>query len=313
MQAPRRRAPDPAIPGTPQDRTGSAGILRRAVADIRRRFAGLQRDVMAVFDRVRIVSANDAGTPARTVYAMTPDEAAAVSYALQQALERWIAGGRDTAALLWWSGYVAEAAHLGTAQTAANLTRLSAVYAATRTLQDVVFSEPYRTRVALAQVKSYDHWTGLSGTMKAELSQVIGRAVVDGKNPRAVRAEIMERLEVSKSRAIGYAQTDITDTLRQARMAEKDYAEEALGIAIGLLWTSALIPTTRPWHASRNGRVYTTEEVRAFYAVNGNRYRCHCATTECLLDADGAPILTDRLKQSMRAEREAWQKARPVG
>ena len=318
-----RKAParNPAIPGTTQDRTGSAGILRRAVADIRRRFAGLQRDVLAIFDGIRIVEPmplplafNDATTGMqRTIYALTPDELAAVSFALQQALERWIAGGRDTANLLWWATYDAQAAQLGAAQSVANLTNLSAAYAATRTLQEVVFSEAYRNRVAMAQVKSYEHWTGLSAGMRSELSQIIGRAVVDGKNPKAVRAEIVERLDVSKARAIGYAQTDITDTLRQARIAEADYAADELGLAIGLLWTSALIPTTRPWHASRNGKVYTSEEVRAFYAVNGNRYRCHCATTECLLDADGKPILTDALKASMAKERAAWERAHPKG
>lgn len=310
----RRQARDPAIPGTREDRTGTAGILRRAVADIRRRFAGLQRDVLAVFDAIRIVSANDTtGTASRTVYAMTPEEAAAVSYALQQALERWIANGRDPAHLFWWAVYDAEASQLGAAQAVANLTALSEAYRAQRTLQDVVFSAAYRTRVAMAQVKSYDHWTGLSAGMRSELSQIIGRAVVDGKAPRAVRKEIQERLDVSKSKAIQYAQTDVTDTLRQARLAEKDYAEEQLGIATGLLWTSALQPFTRPWHASRNGRVYTSEQVRDFYSANGNRYNCYCAVTECLLDADGRPILTDRLKAQMRAEREAWQKAHPDG
>ena len=127
--------------------------------------------------------------------------------------------------------------------------------------------------------------------MRAELAQIIGRAVVDGKNPRAVRTEIAERLEVSRGRALGYAQTDITDTLRQARMAEADHAREEFGLGIGLLWTSALLPTTRPTHAARHRKVYTSAQVKAFYAVNGNRYRCHCSITECLLDEDGMRLL----------------------
>lgn len=36
---------------------------------------------------------------------------------------------------------------------------------------------------------------------------------------------------------------------------------------------------------------------------------CHCATTECLLDDAGAPILTRGAKDSMRNELEAWKKA----
>lgn len=319
----KRQAParNPAIPGTSTDRTGSAGILRRAVADIRRRFAGLQRDVLAIFNGIRILepppglpaAVNDAsGAAPRTLYALTPDELAAVSLALQQAIERWIANGRDPANLLWWAAYDAEAAQLGTAQTVSNLTNLSAAYAASRTLQQVVFSEAYRNRVAMAQVKSYEHWTGLTAGMRSELSQIIGRAVVDGKNPRAVRAEIMERLDVSKARAIGYAQTDITDTLRQARWAESDYARDELGVNTGLLHTSAFLPTTRQSHAARHGKVYTSDEVREWYGRDGNRYRCHCAQTECLLDAEGRPILTDALKATMAKERAAWERSGPA-
>ncbi len=196
----------------------------------------------------------------------------------------------------------------GTAQSLANIAGLSATYAGARSLEQIVYSEAYRNRVAMAQIKSYEHWTGLSAGMRSELSQIIGRAVVDGKNPRAVRAEIAERLDVSKAKALQYAQTDITDTLRQARQAEKDFAEAEFGIELGLLWTSALKPTTRPHHAARHGKVYTTEQVREFYGRDGNRYNCYCAQTECLLDADGRPILTDTLKGAMAKEKAAWER-----
>lgn len=233
---------------------------------------------------------------------------AATSQALRDALDRWIASERDPAHSFWWSAYDQEASQAGAAQSVANLTRLSPAYGATRTLQQVVFSEAYRNRVAMAQLKSYEHWTGLSAGMRSELSQIIGRAVVDGKNPRAVRTEIAERLGVSRAKAAQYAQTDITDTLRQARVAEAEHAEEEFGIRIGLLWTSALTQTTRWWHGNRNGKVYSPGEVRAFYAERGNRYNCHCATTECLLDEAGKPILTKRLRETMAGELATWRK-----
>lgn len=302
-----KRIPNPTIVGTAEERTGSMPILRRAVREIRRRYAGLQVDVLAIFDGIRIYGGNDA--MARTLYGLTPEELAATSQALQDALDRWLLEGREASYSFWYGVYDEDASQLGSAQSVANLTRLSESYAAARSLQQVVFSDAYRNRVAMAQIKSYEHWTGLAAEARAELSQIIGRAVVDGKNPKAVRTEIMERLDVSRSRAASYAQTDITDTLRQARMAEADYATESLGLNLGLLWTSALIPTTRPWHASRNGKVYTSDEVRKFYETGGNRYRCHCATTECLLDTEGQPILTDGLKAKMKAEKDAWTKA----
>lgn len=310
-----RAAPSPIIPGNAADRTGSAGIIRRASAAIRKRFAGLQAEVLAIFARIRVLGqvANDAtaGLAERTIYALTPDELAAVNRELQAALERWLVDERDPAHLMWWSPYDAEAAHAGAAQSVANLSRLSPAYAATRSLQTVLWSEPYRNRVAMAQIRSQEHWTGLSASLRSELAQVIGRAVVDGKNPRAVRGEIAERLDVSKSKALQYAQTDIPGTLREARMEEAAAAEEQFGLSIGLLWTSALKPTTRPWHASRHGKAYTRAEVKAFYGQRGNRYNCYCSITEALLDEDGKPMLSRAGQASMAAEKAKWERDNP--
>ncbi|CAN7596086.1 hypothetical protein LJR039_004355 [Pseudorhodoferax sp. LjRoot39] len=298
---------NPAIPGTPRDRTGTAGILRKAVAEINSRFRLLQSDVLAIFARIPVYAANDVGDI--TLYGLTPEQMQAISSELMAAVERWIASGRDPAHSLWWSTYDQQAMQLGAAQSAANLSNLSASYAASRSLEQIIYSTPYKTRLGMAQIRSSEYWTGLATAQKTELAQIIGRAVVDGKNPKAVRTEIMGRIGVGRARAAQYAQTDITNTLRESRQAEADYAETELGIKLGLLWTSALLPTTRHWHASRNGKVYTTAQVKEFYSVNGNRFRCHCAQTECLLDAAGNPILTKKLKATMANELAAWKKA----
>lgn len=301
-----QRPRNPIIPGSKTDRTGSAGLMRRAVAEINRRFAGLQSDVLGVFDKISVYRLNDA---TQVMYGLNPDELAAVSTALGDAIDRWISEGEQTAYKFWWAPFSAEAAQLGAAQTVANLTGMAPAYAAARSLQAVVYSDAYKSRVAVAQIKSYDSWKALGERARSDLSQIIGRAVVDGLNPKAARKAITESLGVNKSRAMLYAQTDITETLRQARWAEADYATEEYGLNIGLLWTSALLPTTRASHAERNGKVYTSEQVRAFYEKNGNRFRCHCAQTECLIDKDGKPILSDALKSSMQAERQAWEES----
>jgi uncharacterized protein with gpF-like domain len=296
----------PIIPGNPRDRTGSAGILRRALAEINRRYRGLQADILALFDRIPTYAVND-DRGAAVRYGVAPEDLAGIAEQLQATLDRWLTSGREQNRILWWEPYQAEAAQLGTAQTVSNLTRLSEVYAAARSLATVVYSAPYRNRAAIAAFRGYEHWTGLAAEQRTTLAQIVGRAVADGKNPKAVRTEIADALGVSRSRAALYAQTDITNTLREARMAEAETGAADFGLKIGLLWTSAFLPTTRPWHASRSGRVYTPEEVKAFYAERGNRYRCHCATTECLLDADGKPILTKKLQSTMANERATWQ------
>ncbi|MCZ2496427.1 hypothetical protein GN316_06635 [Xylophilus sp. Kf1] len=310
------RVRNPIIPGNPRERTGSSGILRRSLAEINRRWCGLQTDVLAVFARIPVYELNEddkgSDTPALkpVSYGATPQVLNQTTADLQAALDRWVIDGRQADYVAWWDVYSQEAAQLGTAQTVANLTQLSASYAATRTLQSVVFSQPYRNRADIARTLAREHWTGLSSKARTDLAGVIGRAVVDGKNPKAVRTEIMQVLDVSRSRAALYAQTEITGTLREARWAEADDAEAELGVKTAMLWTSALIPTTRAWHASRNGKTFSTEEVRAFYAKNGNRYRCHCAQTEALLDADGKPILTKSLQSAMANERAAWHNKR---
>jgi hypothetical protein len=40
---------------------------------------------------------------------------------------------------------------------------------------------------------------------------------------------------------------------------------------------------------------------------------CHCSVTEVLLDEDGRPLLTDRAKETSRAELAAWEKKREGG
>ncbi len=302
------RVRNPILPGTPKERTGSGPIIRRAVADINARFAALTAEVLAAFDRVPVYARNDASS---VLYGLTPQQLAELSGELQASLDAYVANNGADVYRFWWSPYVSEASQLGTAQAAANLANLSPVYAAARNLQTIMFSEPYRNRVGIAQTKSFEHWSGQSAQIRAELAQIIGSAVADGRPPREVQGLIRDRLDVSASKARAFAQSDITDSLRQARWAEDDAATEELGLDLRELWTSALLPTTRHTHAARHGKVYTTEECRAFYAKDGNRYHCHCSSTTCLIDASGKPILTDGLKKKMKQELKDWKPAMP--
>jgi len=128
-------------------------VQKRTVAD---RFA-------STFYRLWLEDAINAGETVDLYrYGLTPDQMARLSAELQAAVERWIADGRDPANLFWWSQYVSETAQLGTAQTVANLSGLSPAYAAARSIEMVIYSEPYVQRLALAQFKSYEHWTGLA-------------------------------------------------------------------------------------------------------------------------------------------------------
>lgn len=126
------------------------------------------------------------------------------------------------------------------------------------------------------------------------------------RNPRETASVISKRLDVSMSKAKTIAQTEQVGALRQAQWNETDWAADRLGLNTGLLWLSALKPTTRTWHASRHGKVYTTEEVRDFYAENGNRYNCYCSQIPVLLNDDGS-IFNEGLADKLAIERKQWK------
>jgi hypothetical protein len=304
----KRRTPNPIIPGKSIDRTGTGRILRKAVAAIRHRYARLEEDVVAAFDRIPVYQLNLETEAPRVRYGLTPEQLASVSEELQAALDRWLTDGRERNHVVSYEPFIDQARQLGAAQSVANLSNLSEVYAAARSLETVVFSEQYRLRAAVSRYRSYEHWTGLASNLRQDLASVIGQAVADGQNPKAACKLISERIGVSRSRAEVYAQTDITGALRDARMAEAENAEQELGIKVGLLWTSAFLSTTRATHAARHGRAYTAEQVREFYGRDGNRYRCHCACTEMLLDGKGRPVLTDKARKSMASELGKWRR-----
>jgi hypothetical protein len=294
----------PIIPGNPKDRTGAGGILRRAGAVIRARFDLVRRDVLATFDRVPVYALNAASVQ----YGVTPETLAAIAADLQASVDRWLGDdGQQDAPAFWWDGFVQEAAQLGATQALTNLSGLSPTYASSRTLLEVLIGTALVARIAAAKFKSREFWTGLANEQRAGVAQVIGRAVADGTAPADTRKAIAARLDVGESKALAYALSDVTDNVRMARVTESQQAEQLFGLRTALLWTSALIATTRSWHASRHGQVYTADEVTAFYDEAGNRYNCRCATTECLLDADGKPLVPEKMQAKMANERRRWQ------
>ena len=164
----------------------------------------------------------------------------------------------------------------------------------------------YQNQIAAAYIGTYSDWKLESDRARGDLANVIADAIGRGVNPRETAQVISKRLDVSMSRAKNMAQTEQVGALRQAQWNETDWAADRLGLKTGLLWLSALKPTTRSWHASRHGKVYTTEQVRDFYAENGNRYNCYCSQIPVLLNDDDS-IFNKGLVEKLVKERKAWK------
>lgn len=238
------------------------------------------------------------------IYDMSAQELADLLEAVQSILDDYLLEGGEQN--LWAMDYVAAEAQRGTLEAFNNLSQQSQVYASQTTLQQLLNSPGYLNQIAAARLTTFSDWKVISDTARGDLTNIITDAVARGVNPRETASVISKRLDVSMSKAKTIAQTEQVGALRQAQWNETDWASDRLGLKTGLLWLSALKPTTRAWHRARHGKVYTTEEVRDFYAENGNRYNCYCAQVPVLLDDDGK-LFNEGLAEKLAAERKAWK------
>lgn len=292
--------------------------------DIEDRYLGIKRALKSLFDqrltgREREVNSHnwhflchDHGDDLRLyqvnagkfIYDMTAAELADLLQVVQSILDdELLEGGSQN---LWAMDYVIAEYDRGTLNAFTNLSVQSQVYASQTTLQQLLSSPGYLNQIAAARLTTFSDWKVISDTARGDLANIITDAVARGVNPRETASVISKRLDVSMSKAKTIAQTEQVGALRQAQWNETDWAADRLGLNTGLLWLSALKPTTRTWHASRHGKVYTSEEVRDFYAENGNRYNCYCSQIPVLLNDDGS-IFNEGLADKLKKERISWK------
>lgn len=292
--------------------------------DIEERYLGIKRALKALFDqrmtgRQREVNSHnwhflchDNGADIRLyqvnagkfIYDMSAQELAELLEAVQGILDDYLLEGGEQNQ--WAMDYVVAEAQRGTLEAFNNLSQQSQIYASQTTLQQLLNSPGYQNQIASARLTTFSDWKAISDAARADLTGIITDAVARGVNPRETASVISKRLDVSMSRAKAIAQTEQVGALRQAQWNETDWAADRLGLNTGLLWISALKPTTRPWHASRHSNIYTTEEVRDFYSEMKNRANCYCSQIPALLDDDGN-LYNEGLTEKMQKERAAWK------
>lgn len=314
----------PIVPRSKVDPTRSAKQVTAMFRDIEERYLGIKRALKSLFDqrlngREREVNSHNwhflchvngedprlyQVNAGKFIYDMSAQELADLLEAVQSILDDYLLDGGEQN--LWAMDYVVAEAQRGTLEAFNNLSQQSQVYASQTTLQQLLSSPGHLNQVAAARLTTFSDWKVISDTARGDLTNIITDAVARGVNPRETASVISKRLDVSMSRAKAIAQTEQVGALRQAQWNETDLAADRLGLNTGLLWLSALKPTTREWHRARHGKVFTTEEVRDFYAENGNRYNCYCAQVPALLD-DNGKLFNEGLSDKLAAERKAWK------
>ncbi|MCY2720093.1 phage minor head protein [Klebsiella pneumoniae] len=314
----------PIVPRSKVDPTRSAKQVSAMFRDIEDRYLGIKRALKTLFDqrltgRGREVNSHnwhflchDRGEDVRLyqvnagkfIYDMSAQELADLLEAVQSILDDYLLDGGEQN--LWAMDYVAAEYERGTFSAYTNLSQQSPVYAAQTSIHQLLSSPAYLNQIAASRVTTYSDWRGISDDARRDLAGVISDAVSRGVSPRETASVISKRLDVSMSRAKTIAQTEQVGALRRAQRNETDWAKERLGLNTAILWISALKSTTRPTHAARHGKTYSTEEVAEFYSKNGNAFNCYCANVPCLLDDQGK-LYNDGLTEKLTKERENWK------
>ncbi|WP_417932791.1 phage minor head protein [Enterobacter hormaechei] len=313
----------PIVPRSKVDPTRSAKQVTAMFRDIEERYLGIKRALKALFDqrltgREREVNSHnwhflchDNGADMRLyqvnagkfIYEMSAQELADLLEAVQSILDDYLLDGGEQN--LWAMDYVVAEAQRGTLEAFNNLSQQSQVYASQTTLQQLLSSPGHLNQVATARLTTFSDWKVISDTARGDLTNIITDAVARGVNPRETASVISKRLDVSMSKAKNIAQTEQVGALREAQWNETDWASERLGLNTGLLHLSALKPTTRTTHAFWHGKVRTVQEVRDWYAVDGNKYHCYCSQIPVLLNDDGS-IFNKGLAEKLAKERKQW-------
>ncbi|MBT0498756.1 minor capsid protein [Morganella morganii] len=321
-----QRTGSPIIPRNKADPTQSGKPVRKMYRDIENRYHGLKKSLRQLFDlsftgRERnqnslysyILAKNAQNEPDSLIRVNTgvysydlaerPDEYARFLERLQSILDEYLLdGGNEN---LWAFSHVAAEYDRGTLNAYTNLSLQSDVYASQTTLTYLMSQPAYQNQIAAAFISTLSDWKGISDAARADLSNIIGMSIARGVNPRETARIVSQRLDVSMSNAKRIAQTEQVGALRRANWNETTWASERLGLKTGILWISALKPTTRPSHAARSGKIFSVEDVEYFYSINGNRYNCYCANQPVLLNGEGElfnKVVIERLVK----QRDEW-------
>ncbi|QXA47158.1 MULTISPECIES: phage minor head protein [Citrobacter] len=315
----------PVVPRNKADPTQSARQVGRMFRDIDERYLTIKRRLKTLFDqrltgqkretngeRSWMMCNNEGSEPSlyqvnagKFIYDMSSVQLADLLQVVQARLDdELLEGGSQN---LWALDYVAAEYERGTLNAFTNLSVQSQAYASQTTLQQLLSSPAYQNQIASAYISTYSDWKGISDTARADLANIIADSIGRGINPRETAGIVSKRLDVSMSKAKTIAQTEQVGALRLAQWNETDWASERLGLNTGLLHLSALKPTTRTTHAFWHGKVRTVQEVRDWYAVDGNKYHCYCSQIPVLLNDDGS-IFNEGLAEKLTKERSGWKK-----
>ncbi len=288
--ATRLRRPQPKPPILPRDfrdPTGQDALERRAMQDFRGRIRRILRAYREAVDRF----SPELVVNARYAYRLEQATLATVLGQLGYEVDSVLLEGGETS-LWFFNRYVEVAATRGLAAQFANLSLQTPAYREARgSVGQILNSDAYQRRRALLQAREFEEMKGLAGSVKADMARVLTDGMSRGLNPLEIGRNLTEQAGIEERRAERIARTEVSTAYKRARWDEADDAADESGMQTREMHLSALSPTTRATHAARHAKLFTTDQLRDWYSVDGNAINCKCGSTTVLVDAEGKPLV----------------------
>lgn len=298
-----------AVKVTKQERRTKA--LRNHFADSRYIWANSEFNLKPKIIKAELSLFNNA---VRYEYQVDADLMARTSQVIAQILKQDILDGLDFwTSRFWLSSYINEALEDGTVESIESAKLITAGTEASAAMalvnaEQQLNAPHYIDRMQLVNGRVFENMQGLTGDMKSQLRLTLTEGMARGVGTRDLTGMINKRLGVGMVRAERIARTEIHGAYNDAYMDEsKELNKGALKDSVWEIkqaHRSALSPTTRPHHKARHGNIYTVQQQKDWWSVNGNKISCLCSTLDVLVNKKTGETLQQKMIDRMKREKK---------
>jgi len=284
-----------------RDPTNQAGNRQRANRDNNRRLKIAEKRILAMWSDVWIISVDEIQVNAKFYRYDDGPEYSAIQRVLDQELQT----ETEFMPFAWYfKDYDEIAFRSGVFQENNWIWVVLAAEAGLITNEALITSPFYLEALATLQANNYRLIQNLARTTSNQVFQVIQNGIDSGLSRSAIRRQIVRRFEVARSASERIVRTEINRAYNNARL---DLTEFYIGSGqlLTIVHISALLPTTRRWHAQRHGHSYSPEAQRRWWNSNSNRINCYCSIRSARTDENG-DIVDTQAQQRLISQGETF-------
>jgi uncharacterized protein YecT (DUF1311 family) len=303
-----------------QDPTRQGANRNRAFKDLSRRIAGARAEIrsyiLQMFTTKATVPDGLNALMNREVYTYQPDNYAEFKKFAAQVIAKWFeTGGSGKPPQWFFEQHVVNAYKSGTAETIATVTALMLLFMKGRqqsysfSYEQTVLSYSFQLRMQYSIEQSFNSVEKMANDLASDLARTVGQGTENGNSPAVVAALAGATFDKIKRKAKMIADNEVNNAYRKARENEAKALAETLGVNIMVLHRSALLPTTRAWHAARHGKIFTIQAQAIWWASDANWANCYCSVSEVIVGEDGTIYDAGAQKKMIQQRRNYFKLA----